>query len=314
MNSIMQLPVTVGMLLSLAGFATAAEPEECRTVRIADGGYSDNAAQNGLVAAVIEPLGYTAEVELLAIPITLEALKNGQMDVFLDAWSPAIDPQTGPYIEKGEVTRLKTTLTDAKYTLAVPAYAYEAGLKDFADIHKFRDELDGKIYGLEPGNDSSINIGKMIAGDEFGLGSFELVESSEQAVLAQLRQFEDGKKWMVFPAWAPHPMNVEFDIRYLSGGDKYYGPNYGAAEVYTVTRSGYAEACPNIGRFMRNLDFTSAMESEVMATIASGKDFKEAGRLYLAQHPEHLPRWLDGVTSLSGEPAEAVVRSALGLK
>src|SRR5690606_582348 len=150
-------------------------------------------------------------------------------------WSPAIDPQTMPYIEKGEVDRLEATLTDAKYTLAVPRYAHEQGLKDFADIHRLQEELGGKLYGLEPGNDSNLNIAKMIAADDFSLGGFQLVETSEQAVLSQLRRFVRDEKWIVFPAWSPHPMNVEFEIEYLSGGDKYYGPDYGAAEVYTLT-------------------------------------------------------------------------------
>lgn len=47
-----------------------------------------------------------------------------------------------------------TNLEGGKYALAVLSYAYEAGPKDFRDIAVFRDELDGKIYALEPGNDS----------------------------------------------------------------------------------------------------------------------------------------------------------------
>lgn len=302
--------VAIAFHLSAVG-AFAAEPEACREVRIADGGYSDNVAQNGLVAAVIEGLGYEADVQLLAIPVVLESLKNGQVDVFLDAWSPAIDPQTKPYIDAGEVIRLKTTLTDAKYTLAVPAYAYDAGLKTFADIHKFREQLEGKLYGLEPGNDSNLNIEKMITTNDFELGGFELVESSEQAVLSQLRKSVRSQTWMVFPAWSPHPMNIEFDIRYLAGGDKYYGPNFGAAEVFTITRKNYVEDCPNIGRFFQNLEFTSDMESAVMKSIAEGKDFKDAGRDYLKAHLDILPAWLEGVTTFAGAPAKEVVEAAL---
>jgi len=42
-------------------------------------------------------------------------------------------------------------LTGAKYTLAVPAYTYEAGLHDFADIRRFAPQLNNAIYGIEPG-------------------------------------------------------------------------------------------------------------------------------------------------------------------
>ena len=196
---------------------------------------------------------------------------------------------------------------------AVPTYAYEAGLRTFDDIHKFEKELDGKIYGLEPGNDSNINIGRMIAENDFQLKNFELVESSEQAVLAQLRKLSADKKFIVFPAWSPHPMNVEFDISYLAGGDKYYGPNFGAANVFTITRNKFVEDCPNIGRFFTNLTFTSAMESEVMRKIADGADFKVAGRDYLVANPDILTKWLEGVSTFTGEPGDKAAREALGI-
>ena len=77
-------------------------------------------------------------------------------------------------------------LDGAKYTLAVPTYTFDKGLKSFADIAKFKDGLNGKIYGIEPGNDGNRLILDMIKNDKFGLKGFELVESSEQGMLAQV--------------------------------------------------------------------------------------------------------------------------------
>jgi len=51
-------------------------------------------------------------------------------------------------------------------------------------------------------------------------------------------------------------MNMRFELRYLSGGDAVFGPNYGEARVDTNTRAGYLAQCPNIGRLLRNLSFT----------------------------------------------------------
>ena len=50
----------------------------------------------------------------------------------------------------------------AKYTLAVNSSLADAGLKDFADIAKFGDQLDSTIYGIEPGNDGNRLILDMI--------------------------------------------------------------------------------------------------------------------------------------------------------
>ncbi len=41
-------------------------------------------------------------------------------------------------------------------------------------------------------------------------------------------------------------MNTVFRMKYLTGGDKFYGPNFGAATVSTQVRKGYLQECPNV--------------------------------------------------------------------
>ena len=64
-------------------------------------------------------------------------------------------------------------------------------------------------------------------------------------MLAQVKRAEKAEDWIVFLAWAPHPMNKEFDLTYLAGGDAYFGPDYGGAKVFTLARTGWPAACPN---------------------------------------------------------------------
>ena len=78
----------------------------------------------------------------------------------------------------------------------------------FCDIAKFKDELDGKIYGIEPGNDGNRLIQGMIDNNTFDLKDFEVVESSEQGMLAQVKRSERKKDAVVFLGWEPHPMNA----------------------------------------------------------------------------------------------------------
>ena len=70
----------------------------------------------------------------------------------------------------------------------MPTYLADEGLKDFADIAKFKDQLDGKIYGIEPGNDGNRLIQKMIDERQVRARRFELVESSEQGMLAEVER------------------------------------------------------------------------------------------------------------------------------
>lgn len=206
-----------------------------------------------------------------------------------------------------------TNLTGAKYTLAVPTYVADAGVKSFADIAKFGEKFDYKIYGIEPGNDGNQLIQQMIDTDAFGLGDFELIESSEAGMLAQVRAMTKDKEWVVFLGWAPHPMNNIYDLTYLSGGDDYFGPNYGGATVHTITRVGYAEENPNLARFFKNLVFSLEMEGAIMQDIADGMEAREAAEKWLKANPGILEKWLDGVTTLDGEAALPAVKASLGL-
>ena len=109
-------------------------------------------------------------------------------------------------------------------------------------------------------------------------------------------------------------MNANFDLTYLSGGDDYFGPNFGGATVYTNVRAGYMEACPNVAALLKNLQFSLAMENEIMGKILDdGMDPQDAASEWLKANPEVLGKWLAGVKTIDGKPALPAVKKALGV-
>jgi glycine betaine/proline transport system substrate-binding protein len=297
-----------------AGAATAAEPESCRTVRFSDVGWTDITSTTAATAVVLEGLGYEPEIELLSVPVTYTSLKNQDIDVFLGNWMPTMEGDVRPYLEDGSVENVGVNLEGAKYTLAVPDYLAEQGLQDFADIAEFREQLDGQIYGIEPGNDGNRLILEMIEQNAFGLEGFDLIESSEQGMLAQVARATQAEEPIVFLGWEPHPMNANFDLTYLSGGDEWFGPDYGGATVYTNVRAGLLEECPNVGQLLKNQKFTLAMENEIMGAILDGgEDPEDAAGAWLKEHPDVLESWLEGVTTFEGEPGLPAVKEHFGI-
>ena len=297
-----------------AGSAFAADPESCKAVRFSDVGWTDITATTATASVILEALGYQPSVEILSVPVTYTSLKNKDIDVFLGNWMPTMEADIKPYLEDKSVENLATNLEGAKYTLAVPSYTYDAGLKSFQDIAKFKDKLDNKIYGIEAGNDGNRLILDMISNNKFDLGGFELVESSEAGMLAAVQKAVPGKEDVVFLGWEPHPMNANIDMKYLEGGDDVFGPNYGGATVYTNVRAGYATECPNVGKFITNLVFSLKMENEIMGGILNdGKEPKAAATDWLKANPDAITPWLAGVTTFDGGDTSAAVKSALGL-
>jgi glycine betaine/proline transport system substrate-binding protein len=286
--------------------AAAADGPECRTIRLSDIGWSDVTATTALFSAVARDLGYQPAVTVLSVPVTYASMKNKDIDVFLGNWMPSMAADRDKFIADGSVEVVRANLTGAKYTLAVPAYTYAQGLKDFNDIQRFAPQLEHSIYGIEPGNDGNRLLLGMIKQNLFGLQDFKLVESSEQGMLAEVERAYRLHAPIVFLAWDPHPMNMRFELRYLNGGDSVFGPNFGGAAVYTNTRAGYSAQCPNIGRLLRNLQFSPRGESEVMAGILDRHESPDAAaRAWLDTHHEVLAQWLTGVTTFDGHSALA---------
>jgi glycine betaine/proline transport system substrate-binding protein len=286
-----------------AGATPALEPASCRSVRLADVGWTDVTATTAVLTQVLRGLGYDPQTTLLSVPVTFAVMKGGNIDVFLGNWMPAQTRDRQPYLDDHSIEIVRENLSGAKYTLAVPSYAYDAGLEDFSDIQRFAPALNSTIYGIEAGNDGNRHILTMIQHNDNGLGSFHLVESSEQGMLAEVARAYANRKPIVFLAWDPHPMNMQFDLRYLTGGDATFGPNYGGAKVLTVARTGYVQQCPNVGKLLQNLVFTTRGESEVMRSILVDHQTPEvAARTWLAANPSVQQAWLRGVHTYSGKP------------
>jgi glycine betaine/proline transport system substrate-binding protein len=292
-------------------FTGTAYAEGCDKVIFSDVGWTDITATTAATTLVLEALGYETETKVLSVPVTYTGLAEGDVDVFLGNWMPTMEADIAPYRDAGTVETVRVNLEGAKYTLATNEAGAALGIKDFADIATQKDALGGKIYGIEPGNDGNRLILDMIASGPFGLDGFEIVESSEAGMLAEVANKDGNGEPIVFLGWEPHPMNANFKMTYLTGGDDYFGANLGEATIATNTRAGFATECPNTGKFLQNLVFSLKMENELMNIIAEGADPRDASKTWLAANPDAWQPWLDGVTTKDGGDATAAVTAAL---
>jgi len=302
------------IVASATSISTVVLAADCSAVRFSDVGWTDITATTAVASEVLTGLGYKTKTQLLSVPVTYTSLANGDIDIFLGNWMPTMEADITPYLKAGTVEDLGPNLVGAKYTLAVSKNAYDAGVKSFADLAKFKEKFSGRIYGIEPGNDGNRLIQSMIDDDAFGLGAFQVVESSEAGMLSQVARNTRRDKWIAFLGWAPHPMNANFDMEYLSGGDDYFGANYGGANVHTNVRKSYLQECPNVGKFLSNLEFSLAMENQIMGAILDdGKAPHVAAKEWMANNSDALAPWLQGVTTQAGDDGVSAVKTYLGL-
>jgi glycine betaine/proline transport system substrate-binding protein len=212
-------------------------------------------------------------------------------------------------VANGDVVQLAKNLVGTEFTLAVPDYVWDAGVHDFADLNSFADKFDKKIYGIGSGAPANLSLQEIIKKNDFDLGQWKLIESSEQAMLAEVSRAVKKQRFITFLGWTPHPMNVQLKMHYLKGGEKYFGDT---GSVYTLTRKGYAQACPNVGKLLTNLSFTQAMENSIMAAVVNNKvSNADAAKAWIKANPAVLEQWLDGVKTVDGQDALAAVKAKL---
>lgn len=296
--------------------ALAADPPSCATVRMSDPGWTDITTTTTTASLVLEALGYTPKVNTLSVAVTFQALQKGDIDVFLGNWMPAQADIVKKAVTDGPAEHVVTNLTGAKATLAVNGAAYDAGVKGFADLAAHGDRFGKTIYTIEPGSSANKQIQSIIDTNAFGLGGWKMLESSEAGMLTQVARAIKRNDWVVFLGWAPHPMNVTQKIGYLAGGDDFFGADYGAATVHTLSRGGFSKECANLGRLFKQMVFTVDMENEILTYILEDKMQPAAAvTQWLKAHPATVEPWLVGVETLDGKPGlPAVKKGVLGAK
>lgn len=297
-----RLLITLVLMTTLFTFNFNAYAEEGRKIKLVSVAWTGVTIKTNLARSILESLGYQTEHTVLSVPFVYSALSNGDADVFFGNWMPSIADK---FFKKGTVIQHVANMPGAKYTLAVPTYCADGGLKHFKDLAKFGDKLEWKIFGIEAGNDGNLIIRDMIEKNLYGLGKFKLLPSSEVAMLAEVQARVKQNRWIVFLGWSPHSMNERIDMTYLKGSTaETFGPNDGTATVWINVRKGFAEDQPNAARLFKNLTFSVSDMNAVMTALYKDKSLKprQAGLQWAKTHPEVCRRWLDGVTSLDGKP------------
>jgi len=306
----MKLKSTISALALIAVAGPVWAQAQCDTVTFSDVGWTDITATTATTAIVLEALGYDTDIKVLSVPVTYISLEQGDVDIFLGNWMPTMEGDIAKYREAGTVDTVRANLNGTAYTLATNAAGAALGIRTFADIAANADALDGKIFGIEAGNDGNRIVMDLIDADTFGMGAVKMVESSEQGMLAQVDKASGKDKPIIFLGWAPHPMNSNFKVTYLTGGEEWFGAE---GDVYTNTRAGYVDECPNVGAFLKNLAFTLDMENQIMGAILDGgEDADDAATAWLMANPDVIDTWLVGVTTKDGGDAATAVAAALG--
>lgn len=308
----------VGALLIIGllgiGLVQAKEPE----VRFGYINWPGVTVKTQVAKEILETLSYKVDATQLMVPATYKALSIGDLDIFLGGWIPTMLTYLEPYFEADTIKKVVINLNETVYTLAVPKYVWDAGVHSEADLHKYEEkfDLDGngkpEIYGIEPGNEGNLIMIEAIENNTYNLKNWEVIESSTAGMLSQVKKAVPKGDWIVWLGWAPHWMNMEWDMKYLEDPLELWGPP-GAEVVWTLSRPGLAEDMPNVQKFFEQFKVTPAWQSDwIYGYTYAGNEPEDVARAWIETHLDVVDLWVYGVKSVDGERARNVIRAKFG--
>lgn len=305
-------PLASGIALASAALFTSAAQADDQTLDFGVPAWPGITVKTAIAEQLLNPLGYETSTQEIGLQVVYQGIESGDIDAFLGAWLPAQRDMFNPRKESGVLVDVANNVDGAQMTLAVPEYLYEDGLQSFADLDDYRDQLDGDIHGFGAGSAASEILNNAIDNDTWGLGDWQLVDTSEVAMLSAARDAISREEPIVWVGWTPHWMNLELPMRYLDDTQDLFGENNGESEVLTLLRTGYADANPNVVTFFEQFTFTAEEQSWMIQQFGQEeRELDDVAEQWINDNAERVEAMLADVTTTDGDPAWPVIEAEL---
>lgn len=288
-----------------SGFAQT-QAKGSNTVTLLDEPWDDLRAENVIAKQLLGKIGYTANIDSVAVDVGAKSMQAGKIDAFLGNWWPSQKPTFGSMINSGQIKVVGTLLTGTEYAPAVPGvFATKYHINSLADLAAHGAAFGHQIYGIEPGTPGNATVQKMIDHNDYGLGNWKLVQSSTPAMLTQVERAIKANQPIAFLAWSPHWMTLQFHTVFLKDPKHVWG---GAGEIRTIVTKKFAQSSPNVTRMLSQMKFTTSEASAFyLQHDKQGKGYGEIARSWIKSHPDAVKAFLAGVKAANGKPAQSVV-------
>lgn len=305
-------PLASGIALATTAlFATAAHADD-QTLDFGVPAWPGITVKTAIAEQLLNPLGYETSTQEIGLQVIYQGIESGDIDAFLGAWLPAQREMFDPRKESGVLIDVAHNVDGAQMTLAVPEYLYESGIQSFADLDENREQFEGEIYGFGAGSAASEILHNAIDNDTWGLGDWQVVDTSEVGMLSAARDAISREEPIVWVGWTPHWMNLELPMRYLEDPEDLFGENNGESDVLTLLRSDYAEANPNVVTFFEQFTFSAEEQSWMIQAFGQEEqDLADVAEQWINDHPERIEAMLADVTTTDGDPAWPVIEAQL---
>lgn len=319
------------LLVLTACGSEGASKDDIKVIKFADAGWDSIRVHNHIAQNIVEAgFGYETEVVSGTTAATFQALEQGDINVYMEAWTDNIKESYEKAIEEGSVIKTSTNFDDNSQGLYVPTYVIEGDkekgidaiapdLKTVEDLAKypelFKDPEDSKM-GLIIGAPSSWAVSEHLAAkiETYGLDEMYnyLAPGSDAAIVASLTAaYSKGEPWVGY-YWSPTWVTASYDLTLLEDNpydeeiwNENRGTEFAPNDVVVAVHKDLPTQAKDVVEFLGNYETSNEITEEILNYMQeSDVEADEAAKWWMKEYEEIWTSWV---------PAEIVekVKAAL---
>ncbi|EZH65163.1 glycine/betaine ABC transporter [Bacillaceae bacterium JMAK1] len=250
--------------------------------------YAESTVISALWGILLEEQGYDVTLNQVEKAFLFSGVENSEIDLGFAPWLPFTDQA---YVQlDSEVIDVQedgVLYEGTEMGLVVPEYMED--LNTIEDLQDYVDELEGTITGID-GGASLTQITEDEVMDHYGLDDFELLTSSEQAMVSALDTAYNNEEPIVVTLWSPHWTFGEYDLKYLEDPDAAYGED---DDIYYIARNGLQDEQPEVIDWINNSYFDDDQLSELLLYQSEEENDEAAAKRWIENNQDYVDSWFE---------------------
>lgn len=308
-----------------------AEKKQVEKLVFADAGWDSIKFHNEVARLIIENgYGYKTDVIPGTTAVTLEGLKRGDIDIYMEIWTDNIKIYSEA-ISNGSFLEVSLNYGDNRQGFYVPTYLIKGDpqrgikplapdLQTIADLPKYwelfrdpEDENKGRIYGAIPDWEADEIVSQKVK--NYGLDeAYNLFRpGSETALSASIvKALEKGEPWLGYywePAWITGKYDLTLIEEPVFDQEKWesgYICAFPSVPVTICANKELPQKAPEVMEFLKNYQTSTALTNSALAYMQENNvSSQEAAKWFLKNNKE---LWLKWVPEDVGKKVEEAIK------
>lgn len=245
--------------------------------------WTSTEAPTNIAKLILEEAGYNVEFIAVDQPVIFKGLAEKEVDFFMDAWLPHTEAALWAKYED-VLQKVALSYEDVPLGWVVPSYVEENTIEELIGNGA---KFDNRVVTIAPGA-GIVSLSDDVVAD-YDLSDYQLLTSSEIAMIAELERSIEREEPIIITGWRPHSMFASFDLKFLEDTRGHFVPD----NVYVISYKGIEDAHPKAYEIMSNWSIeVSDLEAMMLENEENNTPFDELAKEWIENNRDKVDQML----------------------